>query len=103
MSQLQAIGSIFAHRKDGQGLSQRITAALVVEHANRLLDEYFPQADATQVCARFLRKDVLGIACASPVIASEVSLYQARLLEDLAKKFGQRVARRITFLPATYE
>lgn len=102
MSIPQAIGSIFAN-KHNQPLEVRVTAALVVEHANRLLDSYFPQADASHVSARYLRNDVLGIACASPVIAQEVRMYQARLLQELSQKFNRPVARRIAYLPATFE
>jgi|WetSurMetagenome_2_1015567.scaffolds.fasta_scaffold115703_2 hypothetical protein len=90
---MQTIGSIFKGKVNESPFWKSVSASLIVEEANRLLVEFFGSEATDYARAAYLKNKVLTITCLSSVMAQEIKLNEAVLLEALARKFARQVEK----------
>jgi len=90
---MQNIGSIFKGKVNESSFWKSVSAALIVEEANRLLEEMFGKEATDYARAAYLKNKVLTITCLSSVMAQEIKLNEAVLLESVARKFPHQVEK----------
>lgn len=97
---MQSISRIFrAHGQTQEPLSKRVTAALAVESATKILQNLFPGALPSIVNPQFVKNKVLTIACKSGAVAQEISLQKQKIIKLLNNELGGELVVDIRVSP----
>ncbi|MDO8626367.1 MAG: DciA family protein [Candidatus Magasanikbacteria bacterium] len=94
------IRKILEDRSQGQRpLARQVTAALVVEKANQILENYFPKLIPDYLNIICFKNSVLLVGVASPAVAAEIRLKKKQILNELEQALGTRIVLDIKFAP----
>ena len=88
------------HQKMGSNapLKKQLESVEVVAAANSVLRQTFAADLAEAAKPLFLKNRTLTISCASSVIAQEIRLNQAEIVEKINQKLGKNEVDRIRYL-----
>ena len=81
-----------------KGLGKSIQAALVCEDVEKAIQERLPAAIADKVKVVSLKNYAVSIKTSSSVIAQELKLREADILQQLNDKFGAGVVKNLRYL-----
>jgi len=95
---MESIAGIFKNKKQNTVLGMQVEASRVVDLANELFAQFFGKENAEHVRPLFLKNKTLTVSCTSSVIAQEIRLNQANIVEAINKKIGEEVVDRIRYL-----
>lgn len=94
------IRNILQSRSNAQvPIARQVTAALVVEKGNQLLEEIFMDLVPEQLSCLYFRSSILVVAVSSGYAAQAVREKRLELLEKLRQVFGQEVVKQIQTAP----
>lgn len=88
------IGNILNRNlKQKGGLAGQVTAALVCDEFDKLIEQKWGNKMRHKVKALFFKENVLTIASLSSVAAQEIKLHEVEILDELNQQFGNLVER----------
>lgn len=76
----------------------RITASLIVETANQVMEEIFGAASKRFAQAVYFKDRTINITCLSSVMAQEIKLNEKKILSTINNKLGTFTVERIRYL-----
>lgn len=76
----------------------RITASLIVETANKVMEEVFGVASKRFAQAIYFKDRTINITCLSSVMAQEIRLNEKKILSALNNKLGAFTVEKIRYL-----
>ena len=79
-------------------LQKQVEATQVVDFTEEVLKEMFGEDLAKHAKPLFLKNRTLTISCASSVMAQEIRLNQADIVEKVNEKLGKKEVDRIRYL-----
>ena len=88
---------ILSQRVKQKGLAQQVTAALVCEEFDKIIEEKWGKKVKNKARALYLKNNTLTIASLSSVMAQEIKLHEKDILNKINKKFNGAV-KRIRYL-----
>jgi hypothetical protein len=89
----QHIGSLLGDKLKTAPWAKQITTGLIIKFAEELIQGMWGQAMDKQVKIVSLKKKILLIHCTNPIVAQEIKLYDARIVNAIVNKFGRVVER----------
>ena len=93
------IGKALDDKMDQKGpLKKQVEAAQVVEITEDIIKEMFDKEISHHAKPLFLKNRTLTISCSSSVMAQEIRLNQAEIVEKINKKLGKKEVDRIRYL-----
>ena len=75
-----------------------ITASLIVETANKVLEEAFGPASKRFAQAVYFKDRAISITCLSSVMAQEIKLNEKKILLSINYKLGAPAVEKIRYL-----
>ena len=75
-----------------------ITASLIVETANKVLEETFGPASKRFAQAVYFKDKTINITCLSSVMAQEIKLNEKKILPAINNKLGAFTVEKIRYL-----
>lgn len=79
-------------------LQKQLDATAVVEAAEAVFREVFPEDLALHAKPLFLKNRTLTVTCTSSVLAQEIRLNQATIVQKINEKLGKSEVDRIRYL-----
>ena len=79
-------------------LQKQVEAGQIVEFAEEVFRDLFGEEQAVHAKPLFLKNRTLTVTCSSSVIAQEIRLNQAKIVQKLNKKLGKDEVDRIRYL-----
>lgn len=95
---MNSLGSILGSRHNQSALIKGVTAAMIVEVANDILQKRFGKEISDHATAAYVRETTLCIACLSSVAAQEIKMFEAEFLTDLNQQIPQANIEKIRYL-----
>lgn len=95
---MMPLGEILKKQMKQNSAGRRITASLIVEVANKILEETFGVASKRFAQAVYFKDKILAITCLSSVMAQEIKLNEKRILKELNDKLGVFTVEKIRYL-----
>lgn len=80
------------------GIASQVEAVLVVEKAQKIVDDFLPQKEKKLAKVLYLRNQILTIACLSSAVAQELKLNEKEIIFKLNKNFEKETIKRLRFL-----
>ena len=95
---MQPLGKIVKNtvQKKG-GVANSIEAANVVETADKVLADVFPDDVKVLMKPLYIKNRTLTISCSSSAVAQELKLNEPQILEGLEKELGEKLVDRIRY------
>lgn len=81
-----------------KGLNKKIEAVLVLEEAQKILEQIFGSKIINKAKPIYLKNNVLVIAVLSSVVSQELKLRENEIVGKVNKKFGREIVRNLKFL-----
>ncbi len=79
-------------------LKKHLDTAYVIEAAGLIFDELFDDQKGVAVKPLFLKNRTLTVTCSSSIIAQEIRINQAAIVEKINAKIGKSEIDRIRYL-----
>lgn len=79
-------------------LGKQVQAASVLDAATTVFEQRFGKEEAAQVVPRFVKNKTLTVTCSSSVIAQEIRLNQAEIVDQINDVCGAKEIDRIRYL-----
>jgi hypothetical protein len=92
------LGKILEQKSPTNPMFRGINAAIVVEIANKALAEILGKGITDTAQAVFLRQETLTIACLSSIVAQEIKLYEAELVDRIHKETVAMAVKKVRYL-----
>lgn len=93
-----SLGNILGNRHTQSPLIKGVTAAMVMEEANKQLAIIFGAGIAEYASAAYLRHTTLCIACLSTTAAQEIRLHEAEFIAAINQKMTGIKITKIRYL-----
>ncbi len=87
-------GKITSHKS----LDKQLEAQVVVDAAEAVFREVFPEDLAAHAKPLFLKNRTLTVTCTSSALAQEIRLNQATIVEKINQRLGKSEVDRIRYL-----
>jgi len=94
----EQIGSLLDKTINKAGISEQVSAAVVCDQFNRIVQEVIGDKIKSKVKAMYVKNKTLTIAVLSSVVGQEIKLHEQEILEQLSKKVGEQKVERLRFL-----
>lgn len=85
------IGSLLGDKLRSAPWARQVQTGLVIKFAEELIQGMWGQAMEKQVKVVSLKRKTLLIRCANSIVAQEIKLYDARIMNAIINKFGKVV------------
>ncbi len=95
---MKSLGEILKKQMKQNLVGRRITASLIVEAANKILEETFGIASKRFAQAIYFKDNSISITCLSSVMAQEIKLNEKKILLALNQKLGAQTVEKIRYL-----
>jgi len=93
---MQGLGKIInSSFKKRSVLSKQVEAGLIVEHANKLILEFWGKKGQEQARAQSIKYKILNIITQNSAIAQEIRFKQNKIIETINKQYSNRVINQI--------
>jgi predicted nucleic acid-binding Zn ribbon protein len=80
------------------GIARQVEAALVVEKAQAIVDEFLPKKESKLAKVLYLKNQLLTVACLSSTVAQEIKLNEPQIINRLNQQFNKEIVKRLRFL-----
>jgi len=79
------------------GIKHGVDTALVLDTTKRVITEVCGEKVAEKVKPMFVRNKILNLACLSSVVAQEIKLHEAEIIEKINGGFEKELVERLSF------
>jgi hypothetical protein len=76
-------------------LNGELNAALVINRANSVLKELFPEQLFQKIQVKRFKDDILWCTVTHPIVAQELQMKSSQLKEKINESFGRNVVKQI--------
>ncbi len=95
---MNSLASILNNKGSQSPLIRGVTAAMIIEEANRQLAIMFGDEIASQANAVYMRLTTLCIACLSTTAAGEIKMRETELLNAILAKIPNAEIKKVRYL-----
>ena len=95
---MKSLGEILKKQMRQNPAGHRVTASLIVEAANKILEETFGVASKRFAQAVYFKDRAISITCLSSVMAQEIKLNEKKIILALNNKLGSQIVEKIRYL-----
>lgn len=92
------LGDAISHKLLDDPVGKQVQAAGVLEAATAVFAQRFGKEEAEHVVPRFVKNKTLTVTCSSSVIAQEIRLNQAEIVDEINTACGTKEIDRIRYL-----
>lgn len=90
--------ALFKRLSTKSPLKRQVEASQILDYASDVLSEVFGKEQAYHVKPLFLKNRTLTITCTNSVMAQEIRLHQAEIIEKVNQKIGKKEVDSIRYL-----
>ena len=95
---MDTIGKILSTKHNRSAVWKGVSAALIVEHANLVLEDVFGEQIKNAARVVYFKSSTITIAALSSVASQEIKLQENKILDAINEKFGLNKVRKIKYL-----
>lgn len=95
---MDKIGDLISNKKGRSAMMKSVQAAMIVEFFNQLIKSNWGQAIGDQAQAKYLKNQILTVACRSSAMAHKIHLNERQFINDLNQKFGPQTVIKIQYM-----
>lgn len=88
---------VLAKRLRQNGISGKVSAAQIVNAAQEVLLDIFPQDLASRMAAAYIKDKTLTIKVESPAVGQEIRFHEMEIVKRILKKLPQSTVQHIRF------